>query len=125
MRKRVKRINLNQSSRSHDKLLAKNLFTSLLMYGKLVTTKPRSRVVKAYTLTKVAAYKKLSSSLTTKRWIKAELSTVKYAKRIEEKLKSFGSDFAISIVMTQPRKGDSAPQYEVSILNYDVKKSDE
>lgn len=125
MRKRVKKLNLNQSTKSHDKLLAKNLFTSLMMYGKVVTTKPRSRVLRGYALSKVNAYKKLGTSLETKRWLQAEVSTVKYRKRVTDKLNSFGADFAVSIVQTQPRKGDNAPQYEVVILNYDAPKTNE
>lgn len=95
------------------------------MYGKVTTTKPRAKVLKAYALSKVNAYKKLATSLETKRWLQAEVSTIKYNKRVADKLNGFGTDFAVSIVQTQPRKGDSAPQYEVSIINYDAKKTDE
>ncbi|WKZ23841.1 MAG: L17 family ribosomal protein [Candidatus Dojkabacteria bacterium] len=125
MRKRVKKLNLNQSTKAHDKLLAKNLFTSLLLYGKVVTTKPRASTLKAYALSKVNAFRKLTTSLDTKRWLSAELSTQAYKARATEKLKSFGADFAVSVVMTSPRKGDNAPQYEVSIINYEPKKTDE
>ncbi len=125
MRKRVKKLNLNQSTKSHDKLLIKNLFTSSLMYGKVTTTKPRAKALKAYSLSKVNAFTKLGSSLETKRWLKSEVSTVKYNKRVSDKLQGFGSAFAVSIVQTQPRKGDSAPQYEVTVINYDAKKTDE
>ena len=125
MRKRVKKLNLNQSTKSHDKLLIKNLFTSLMMYGKLNTTKPRAKALRGYALSKVNAFKKLGTSLDSKRWLQAEVSTVKYNKRVADKLKGFGADFAVSIVQTQPRKGDSAPQYEVSIINYDAQKTNE
>ncbi|MCC7304573.1 hypothetical protein IT418_04150 [bacterium] len=125
MRKRVKKLNLNQSTKSHDKLLAKNLFTSLLMYGKVTTTKPRAKVLKAYALSKVSDFKKNKSSLETKRWLQSEISTLKYNKRVSGKLKSFGTNFAVSVVQTQPRKGDNASQYEVTIINYDEKKGNE
>lgn len=125
MRKRVKKLNLNQSTKSHDKLLAKNLFTSLLMYGKVTTTKPRAKVLKAYALSKVSGFKKITTSLETKRWLQSEISTMKYNKRVAEKLKGFGADFAVTIVQTQPRKGDNSSQYEVTIINYDEKKGNE
>lgn len=125
MRKRVKKLNLNQSSKQHDKSLIKNLFTSLMMYGKVTTTKPRASALKAYSLSKVSAYKKLGSSLESKRWLKAEVSTIKYNKRVADKLKTLGATFAVSVVQTQPRKGDSAPQYEVSVINYDAQKTNE
>ena len=125
MRKRVKKLNLNQSSKQHDKSLIKNLFTSLMMYGKVTTTKPRASALKAYALSKVSSFKKTGSSLESKRWLKAEVSTVKYNKRVADKLKGFGADFAVSVVQTQPRKGDSAPQYEVTVINYDAQKTNE
>ncbi len=124
MRKRVKRLNLNASNKAHDKLMAKNLFTSLLMYGKITTTKPRAKAVKAYALSKVNAYKKLTTSLEQKRWLNAEVSTKTYAKRVANKITGF-ENFAVSVVMAQPRKGDNAQRYEVSILNYDAEKKNE
>lgn len=96
-----------------------------MMYGKLTTTKPRAQVVKAYTLSKAAEYAKLSTSLDLKRWLKAEFSTQQYAERVAEKMKTLAKSMAVSIVMTQPRKGDNAPQYEVSILNYDAQKNEQ
>lgn len=125
MRKRVKRLNLNQSSKQHDKSLIKNLFTSLMMYGKVTTTKPRAAALKAYSLSKVSAYNKLGTSLDSKRWLKAEVSTVKYNKRVAEKLKQLSKNFAVSVVQTQPRKGDSAPQYEVTVINFEAQKTNE
>ncbi|PJA12540.1 hypothetical protein CO112_01690 [Candidatus Dojkabacteria bacterium CG_4_9_14_3_um_filter_150_Dojkabacteria_WS6_41_13] len=125
MRKRVKRLNLNQSSRSHDKALIKNLFTSLVMYGKVTTTKPRAQALRAYACNKVFAFKRLGTSLESKRWIKAEVSTYKYSKRVTEKLKGFDEKFAVTTAMTKPRGGDNAPQYEVSIINYDATKTNE
>lgn len=104
--------------------MIKNLFTSLVMYGKVTTTKPRAKALKAYALTKVQAYKKLNDSLSTKRWVKAEVSTMKYLQRVVEKLNGFDK-FAVSAVQVQPRKGDNAQQYEVSILNYDAQKKNE
>jgi large subunit ribosomal protein L17 len=125
MRKRVKKLNLNQSTKSHDKLMAKNLFTSLLTYGKVTTTKPRATTLRGYALSKISSYKKLSSSLDTKRWFNVEISSVKFRKRVEDKIKELAETFAVSIVQTQPRKGDNASQYEVSIINFDAPKSNE
>jgi large subunit ribosomal protein L17 len=125
MRKRVKKLNLNQSTKSHDKLLVKNLLTSLLTYGKVTTTKPRAKALKAFALSKVSAYKKLGSSLETKRWFAVEISTMKFQKRISEKLKAIAKDFAVTSVETQPRKGDNSKQYIVSIINFDAQKSNE
>ncbi len=95
------------------------------MYGKITTTKPRATALKAFAMTKVNGYWKLGSSLESKRWMKAEISTVKYTKRVSDKLKELGQKFAVSMAQTQPRKGDNAPQYEVSIINFDAPKKDE
>lgn len=95
------------------------------MYGKLTTTKPRAKALRGYALSKVNAFGKLSNSLESKRWLKVEVSTTQYMKRVTDKLKSFDKTFAVSMVMVQPRKGDNAQQYEVSILNFEPKKSNE
>lgn len=95
------------------------------MYGKVTTTKPRATALKAYALSKVSGFGKLGSSLESKRWMQSELSTVKYVKRVAEKLKVLGAKFAVSTAQTQPRKGDAAPQYEVTIINFDAPKTDE
>lgn len=126
MRKRNKKLNLNQSTKSHDKLMAKNLFTSLMMYGKVVTTKPRASVLKAYALKKVSAYNKImGSSWELKRWLTNELTTKKFAHKVAEKLAVLNKNFAVSTVMVQPRKGDNSQQYEVSVINFDAQKEDE
>lgn len=95
------------------------------MYGKVTTTKPRATALKAFAMTKVTGYGKLGSTLESKRWLKAEVSTIKYAKRVSDKLKELGPKFAVSMAKTQPRKGDNAPQYEVTIINFDAPKKDE
>lgn len=126
MRKRVKKLNLNQSTKSHDKLLIKNLFTSLLTYGTVTTTKPRASALKAYSLNKVSNYNKVSANpLELKRWINVELSTDKFGKRITEKLKLIAKEFAVTSSIVQPRKGDNAQQYEISIINFDAKVENE
>jgi len=126
MRKRYKKLDLRLSNKQHEKLMIKNLFTSLFMYGKVVTTKPRSRALKAYSLKKVTSYKKVvDSAWKLKRWLNDEFSTKKYSTRVADKIAQLYKDFAISIVMIQPRKGDNTQQFEVSIVNYDAKKENE
>lgn len=125
MRKRVKRVNLNTTSRSHDKLMLKNLFTSLVIYGKVATTETKARALKSFALAQVADYAKLTESRIVKRWINSEISTLKFRKRASEKLNTLKGDFKVTMVRVAPRKGDNAAKYEVSILNYDVKNTNE
>jgi len=124
MQKRVKKLNLNTSNKGHNKLLLKNLVTSLMMYGKVVTTKPRANAVKAEAQSLLSQYSKLQDSRETKRWFKENFSTVKYLPRIQKLFAEKVQLLAVSIVQDAPRKGDAAKQYEVSLLNYDKKKDE-
>ncbi|WKZ30258.1 MAG: L17 family ribosomal protein [Candidatus Dojkabacteria bacterium] len=125
MRKRVKRLNLNTTKRSHDKLLIKNLFTSLIVYGVVTTTVKRAKSLKSYAQSLAADYAKQSDSRSLKRWANENISSMKFRKRAMDKLAALKDAFKVSIVKVAPRKGDNAVQYEVSILNFDQKKTDE
>jgi ribosomal protein L17 len=125
MRKRVKRLNLNTTKRSHDKLLLKNLFTSLIVYGIVTTTVKRAKTLKSFAQHQGAEFAKLTDSRGLKRWANENISSLKFKKRAMDKLEALKGAFKVSIVKVAPRKGDNAVQYEVSILNFDQKKSDE
>lgn len=125
MRKRVKRLNLNTTKRSHDKSLIKNLFTSLVTYGTVTTTETKARALKSYVQSKYAEFEAITESRLKKRWMNEEVSTSKFQDRIEKKLDSLKSNFKVTMVRVAPRKGDNADQFEVSIINFDDKSNEQ
>jgi large subunit ribosomal protein L17 len=125
MRKRVKRLNLNTTKRSHDKLLLKNLFTSLVVYGKVTTTETKARALKSFAQAQFADFAKITESRDLKRWANSEISTEKFLDRAIGNLQAHKEALQVTIVRLEPRKGDNASQYEVSIINFDPKKRNE
>jgi len=116
MRKRVKRLNLNTTKRSHDKLLLNNLFTSFVLYGKVVTTERKARALKSFAQSQIHEYSTISDSRLKKRWINVNISTGKLLKKATESLNKLVSA-KVSMARLAPRKGDNAARYEVSTLN--------
>jgi ribosomal protein L17 len=106
-------------------LLLKNLFSSLVIYGKVTTTERKARTLKSHAQKQLAGYGKLSESRMQKRWVNENVSTVTFRKRVTANLERVKTEAKVSMVRTAPQKGDNAAQYEVSILNFDAKKNEQ
>ncbi len=122
MHKGVKKYNLNTSNKAHGKLLLRNLFTSLLLSGRLETTEKKAKSLKQYALKAVNRFKKIKSPITKKTWLQTNIITRKNYKVALENLDRIKDNFAVSIKRSRFRKGDGAVIYEVVILNFDEKK---
>ncbi|GEM_PF-1862209 len=117
MRKRVKRLNLNTTKRSHDKLLIKNLFTSFILYGKVVTTETKARALKSYIQSQIHDYASITESRLQKRWINENISTEKLLKKAIASLEKFKENKKISMTRISSRKGDNAERFEITVIN--------
>lgn len=123
MYKRVKKYNLNTSDKAHGRLLLKNLFTSLLLSGKITTTEKKAKSLKQFAEKTVAYYRSQKlGPIAKKTWLQEHLLTRKLYKQALEVLERVKDKFAIRIRRAKFRKGDGAILWEVSIINFDEKK---
>ena len=122
MKKRVKKYVLNTSNKAHDKMLLRNLLTSLLLRGHLETTEPKAKSLRSFALKAVSKYNKITDPLLRKKWHDYYILSKAYKKRIIANLERLKSDFRISIRRQRIRAGDSAILYKVYILNFDKEK---
>ena len=129
MYKRVKKVNLNTSDKGHNKLMLVNLFTSLLLSGKIVTTEKRAKTLKSYAQKQLAYFAKNKDKLgaiARKTWLQQHISaTGQTYKQAMEKLQQLAGNAKISIIRHGFRKGDGALLYEVRILNFEQENKNE
>ena len=121
-KKRRGSYNLNTSDKAHTALMLKNLFTSLLLSGKIVTTSKRAKALKSYAQKLVAKYKAKKESwhpIVKKTWLKEHILTRKDFKKAVEHLEKLVDDFKVGVYRAGYREGDGALLYEVRILNFD------
>lgn len=122
MYKRVKKYNLNTSDKQHTYLMLRNLFTSLLIYGKVETTLKKAKALKKYAQEKVAFYNRDLPVVVKKTWLKENISSRKFFRRAVANLERVKKHFAVSIQRTRFRAGDGALLAEVKILNFEKPK---
>ena len=114
MNKRKKKYNLNTSNTAHTYLMLRNLFTSLLLSGHVVTTDKRAKSLKRYAQAKFSEYAKQKSALEKKRWVKKNITTIKHQRKAFETLeKVLANGVKIRLHAVGFRKGDGALMYKV------------
>ncbi len=123
MYKRVKKFNLNTSDKAHGQLMLRNLFTSLLLHGKVETTIKRAKELKRFALRQISYYNRDLPVLVKKTWLKQNITTRKFFKKALENLERVKGDFRLSLKRTRFRAGDGALMAEVRILNFEPKKN--
>ncbi len=128
MYKRVKKLNLNTSDKAHGKLLIKNLFTSLLINGKVKTTEKKAKELKRYAQAKISKFlNKIAKGepIYRKTWLQQNIlgSNAGYKKAINN-LKALNKEFKITIHRIGFRAGDGATLYEVELINSDTKENE-
>ena len=123
MQKRVKKYNLNTSDKKHGSLMLRNLFTNLLIHGKVETTVKKAKSLKQYALKQVAYYNRDLPVVVRKTWLKKTISSKKYFDRAVKNLERVKQGFAVSLQKTRYRAGDGALMAEVRILNFESKKN--
>ncbi len=123
MYKRVKKFNLNTSDKAHGQLMLRNLFTSLLLHGKVETTIKRAKELKRFALRQISYYNRDLPVLVKKTWLKQNITTRKFFKKALENLERVKDDFRLSLKRTRFRAGDGALMAEVRILNFEPKKN--
>ncbi len=123
MYKGVKKYNLNTSDKAHGRLMLRNLFTSLLLSGKITTTEKKARTLKTYAEKVISYYRKAKlAPIAKKTWLQQHIMTRKFYKQALETLERIKDNFALRIRRAKFRKGDGAILWEVSIINFDDKK---
>jgi len=115
MHKGVKKYNLNTSDKQHGHLMLRNLFTSLLLNDRVVTTEKKAKSLKSYAQKALARYKKgFANKILEKTWLKQNILTRKEFKKAVEKLQSM-KDAKIHLLRSHFRSGDGALMYEVRL----------
>ena len=123
MYKRIKKYNLNASDKQHGRLMLKNLFTSLLLNGKIKTTERKAKELKRFALSQMGYYKRIKSPMVKKTWLKDLVKSRKYFDRVVSKMQELVDDFKISDKKSRFRAGDGALMIELTIINFDKKKN--
>jgi len=128
MYKKVKKLNLNTSDKAHGKLLIKNLFTSLLINGKIKTTEKKAKELKKYAQEKISDYiNKIirKEPIYKKTWLQQNILGNKLGyKRAVDNLKALNKGFKITIHRVGFRAGDGALLYEVELINSEAKENE-
>ena len=117
MRHRVKRTRLNRDD-AHLAAMLKNLTTSILLYEKVKTTKPKAKLVKPIVERLISLAKKQSLQVTMKS-LNAYLKDANASKKlIEELLKRYkdrNSGF-VRIIPLGFRAGDAAKMVQIELV---------
>ncbi len=116
MYKKKKKYRLNTSNKAHTYLMLRNLFTSLLLHKKLVTTVRRAKTLRDYAQKMLVQYSKIEDPWQKKRWINANILTRKYLNRIKETLEQAKKEYKITLKAVGFRNGDGSLMYEVELV---------
>ncbi len=119
MYKRIKKYNLNTSDKRHGKLMLQNLFTSLLLNGRLETTDRKAKELKRFAEKQIAYFNRDLPVLVRKTWLKENIKTRKYFEKALKNLEKVAKDFKLSLKKSRFRAGDNARMVEVKILNFE------
>ena len=125
MKKRVKKLKLNTTNRAHTSLMLRNMFTSLVLHGKVVTTTAKAKTLKSYAEKTINRYARLKSSWEKKRWLTANILTKAFEIKAKDKLEAFvTSGYKISNKRIGFRKGDGAELTRLEIVALKPKQED-
>ncbi len=117
MRHRVKRTRLNRDD-AHLAAMLKNLTTSILLYEKVKTTKPKAKLVKPIVERLISLAKKRSPQITI-RSLNAYLKDTNASKKLVEELlkryKDRNSGF-VRIIPLGFRPGDAARMVQIELV---------
>ncbi|MFH1547199.1 MAG: L17 family ribosomal protein [bacterium] len=123
MRKMVKKQKLNVKT-SHSGLMLRNLFESLLTYGKVETTQSKAKILRSYTDVKLNSIlnskaDKVDNSIVKKLGSVREAEKVmKFVLFLRKQGKETNSGFT-TMVRTKYRVGDNSLMIEVRLFGFD------
>ena len=119
MSKHVKKPKLNRSSADRKKLL-RNLLTSLVTHGKIVTTRAKAKALRSFAERTINRAKRgdVSSVRYVIKRVYTKDAVRKLTTEIAERFKDRDSGF-LRIINLGPRQSDSSLMAEVSFIDYD------
>lgn len=123
MQKTLKKRNLNVKA-SHSRLMLRNLFESLVTYGKVETTGRRARILRAYADEKLCYFLNAKEEKINNDFIKrlgsdrSAEKTLKFVAFLKKQGKNMRSGFT-TVVRTKYRAGDNSLMLEVKLLGFE------